>query len=252
MVQMHEEDAASCARDRRQPLDRLGNQRMRDVGDRAAGNLVGREERAVHERRQRGIGEIVLQPAVPPLPLVDVREPEDLPVRAADQKGHRVRVLVAVRDGDRRDAQGGRQRDLDPGLELPNGDVALRDEPAPREVVAQEPRHRRRAVHRDPARAEDLAAELRQPQVVSDVGMGQENAVGRTPEPVHLCGEVGCCVHEEALARGRVDQAERCDEDALGRRAPRLDAEGLAAARVGHAAVLGDAEDHGLEARSLH
>ena len=159
----------------------------------------------------------LFESAVPLLPFVDVGEPENFSVRAPDQEGHRVGVLVAVRNRDRRDVQAGRERDLDTRLDLPDRDVALRDEPAPRTILAEEPGHRRRAEDRHAAGAEDLAAELRQPQVVPDVRVCEEDSVGPAAEPLHLRGEVGGGVDEEAFARSAVDQTQGGHEHRAGR-----------------------------------
>ena len=62
-----------------------------------------------------------------------------------------------------------------PGCDFADRDVLERDEPAPGPVLAQEARHRRRAVDRDASCSEDLAAELREAEVVADVRVRQED-----------------------------------------------------------------------------
>ena len=76
VVEVDEHDAPRLRRARRDERHRFRNEGMRDLGDRAAGQLVGGEERAVDERRERRVGEKVRELAVPLFPLVDVGKPE--------------------------------------------------------------------------------------------------------------------------------------------------------------------------------
>ena len=165
-----------------------------------------------------------------------------LSVRSANQERDGVGILVAVRHAVGGDVEVGRERELDARLDFADRDVLESDEAAPGLVAPQEARHRRRAVDRNLLRPEDLAAELGETEVVADVRVRQENPVGKPAERLHLRGEVGCGVDQEALAGGRVDEAERGDGMASAGIAPGLDAQRLMAPCVRNAAVLRNAE----------
>ena len=83
---------------------------------------------------------------------------------------------------------------------------------------------------------------------MADVRVGQKDSVGKTSEPRDLTLEVGRGVDQEPFSGGAVDQAERGDGLSLRRVAARFDTELLAASEVGHAPVLRDPEDDGLDA----
>ena len=60
-----------------------------------------------------------------------------------------------------------------------NVDLVAREEPAPGGVVAEEARHARRRAHGQTPRVNRLEAELREPQIMADVRVGQEDTVDR-------------------------------------------------------------------------
>src|SRR3954464_4659166 len=101
-------------------------------------------------------------------------------------------------------------------------------------------------------RAENLAAELGQPEVVTDVGVSEEDAVEQRRvrhsrrgflHRAQLRREVRRRVDDPALTRLRIDDGQRRYTPAQFRIAPRSDAIRTIASRLRIAAVLRDAED---------
>ena len=249
VVQVHEKHPRGRRRRRSEPRDGFADERVRNVPDRPAGNLVRGKERPVDEREQTPFADEPFDGVIPLLPLVDVRQPEQLAPGSRHDVRDRVGVFVPVGDADRGCGERGRELELPARRHFADIDVLERDEPLPRAVLLQKSRHRRSAVDGKPLRPEHLAAELREAEVVPDVRMGEEDPVREAAERFDLGREVGRRVDDESAPRPAVDEAERSNAASRRRVLPGPDAERLAAAEVGHAAVLGDAEYDRFDAR---
>jgi vacuolar-type H+-ATPase subunit H len=82
---------------------------------------------------------------------------------------------------------------------------------------------------------------------VPDVGVCQKNGVGCAAQSIDLDSKIGRRVDQESLARRGVDQAERGHAAPLRRIAPGPSAQLLRAAEMGHAPVLRNAQNDGLD-----
>ena len=189
VVQMNEKDLARRLRHGLQALDRLGHERMGNVADRTAGNLVGREERPVQKRDVDRSNDL-FDPAIPFFPLVDVGKPEEGSPRAPEEERYRIGVFIAVRYADRRGVEPLCQRELRAGLDLPDLDVLQRHEPAPGSVFSEKLRHRGGAIHGQPSGICYLAAQLSQAEVVPDVRVRQKNRVGNPAQSLDLLADI--------------------------------------------------------------
>ena len=123
-----------------------------------------------------GVGEKVLEPAVPLLPLVDVGQPEQscAPGRARG----RPRCRSPRRDAGRGSRwRGGRgvSANSAPGSISRIAMFSRATRRLQGRFSRRNARHRRRAVDGDLPRAEDLAAELREAQVVADVRVREQD-----------------------------------------------------------------------------
>jgi len=105
-------------------------------------------------------------------------------------------------------------------------DAPLVDHVVPRRVRREETRHRFRAVYRRVLDAEAFVAEHRQPRVVADVGVRQENAVEGTPfrraspkrrfaDEIDLTSDIRRRVNQIEALRLRLDQRERRDKASI-------------------------------------
>ena len=242
--------------ERREEVHRVGDQGVADRRHVAPRQLVEGVEGAVEERLVDA-GEQLRQRPRPGAPGVGVRHVEDGAPRAADEEAEGVAVLVAVRHLERRHRHPVLQRHRLAGAQRAQLDVLQLHELAPGAVAAQEVGHARRGPDREAPGVDRLEAEEGEPEVVADVGVGQEDAVdrgavdaprgGAPAHPRHLIellAEVGRGVEQVDLVARRQVQGEARDVPAEARLPPRPLAAHAGAGDVRQAAVLHRAERH--------
>jgi len=197
--------------------------------------------------------EPLLERGVPGIPAVGVRDVGHTQGRAGDQEADGVGELVPMGDVERRDLDLVSESQGFAGHHRQRLQVAEIKELAPRTVRGQVVDHPRRGVERKLAGVDGFKTEKPQTRVVSEVSVGQEDAVDRcaldapgrgldVAQALELSPDIGGRVEEERAVVG-IDQGKRGDEAFVTRVPARELAARATASRVGEATVLRRAEN---------